>query len=136
MLVFLDGDPGAASTLPASVGLGWGSEGESMLGENFHRTLLFTVGLFFLTGLSVFAQKITGDISGTVTDASSAALSGAIVTATNRGNGEKASATTNENGFYRLVNLSPGQYRVSVTATGFKTSERDANPNRSERRAI
>ena len=126
MLVFLDGDPGAASTLPASVGLGWGSEGESMLGENFHRTLLFTVGLFFLTGLSVFAQKITGDISGTVTDASSAALSGAIVTATNRGNGEKASATTNENGFYRLVNLSPGQYRVSVTATGFKTSERDA----------
>ena len=42
------------------------------------------------------------------------------------GTNEKASATTNETGFYRIVNLSPGQYRVSVEAPGFKSMERQA----------
>lgn len=75
---------------------------------------------------SASAQKITGDISGTVTDASGAAVNGATVRAENVGTGEKASATTNDTGFYRLVNLSPGQYKMSVEASGFKTMERPA----------
>jgi hypothetical protein len=74
----------------------------------------------------LFAQKITGDISGTVTDPSGAAVSGAVVSAVNTGTNEKASATTNDTGFYRMVNLSPGQYRVSVGAPGFKSMERQA----------
>ena len=46
--------------------------------------------------------------------------------AVNAGTNEKASATTNDAGFYRMVNLSPGQYRVSVEAPGFKSMERQA----------
>src|SRR5437879_4606966 len=74
----------------------------------------------------LFAQKITGDISGTVTDPSGAAVRGANVTAENTGTGEKASTTTNDTGFYRLLNLRPGQYTLSVTSPGFSKSERKA----------
>jgi len=85
---------------------------------------------FLVLGLAVslpaFAQKITGDISGTVTDSSGAAVPKAVVTAINQGTGEKATATTNDTGFYRMVNLSPGQYRLTIEAPGFKNMERQA----------
>src|SRR6267143_4899915 len=85
---------------------------------------------FFMLGLFVsipaFTQKITGDISGTVTDPSGAAVPGAVVNALNLGTGEKATATTNDTGFYRMVNLSTGQYRLTVEAPGFKNMERQA----------
>jgi outer membrane receptor protein involved in Fe transport len=73
-----------------------------------------------------FAQKITGDISGTVTDPSGAAVASAVVNVQNLGTGEKATATTNEAGFYRIVNLPPGQYRMTIDVAGFKTMERPA----------
>jgi hypothetical protein len=81
----------------------------------------------FITSTPLLAQKITGDISGTVTDTSGAAVSGAVVRAENTGTGEKQSATTNDGGFFRIVNLNPGQYRLSVEAAGFKTMQRQAS---------
>ena len=93
--------------------------------------LLRGVSVLLLTGfiacIPLFAQKITGDISGTVTDASGAAVAGAVVRAENTGTGEKQSATTNDTGFFRIVNLNPGQYRMTVEATGFKTMQRQAS---------
>src|SRR5947209_9372570 len=83
----------------------------------------------FITSITVYAQKITGDISGTVTDASGAAVSGAVVRAQNTGTGENQTATTNDTGFFRIVNLNPGEYRLSVGASGFKTMERQATVN-------
>jgi len=79
-----------------------------------------------LTCIPAFGQKITGDISGTISDASGAAVAGATVTAENTGTAEKQSATTNETGFFRINNLNPGQYRLTVDATGFKTMSRQA----------
>ena len=81
----------------------------------------------FLTCTPLFAQKITGDISGTVTDASGAAVTGATVRAENVGTGEKQSATTSDAGFFRIPNLNPGQYRLTVEAAGFKTMSRQAS---------
>ncbi|PYX03656.1 MAG: hypothetical protein DMG85_19310, partial [Acidobacteria bacterium] len=89
-------------------------------------TLNMAVCLGLLASVPAFAQKITGDISGTVTDPSGAAVRAATVRAENTATGEKASATTSDTGFYRLVNLSPGQYKLAVEAQGFKTSERPA----------
>ena len=93
--------------------------------------LLRGVSVLLLTGviasIPVFAQKITGDISGTVTDASGAAVAGAVLRAENVGTGEKQSATTNETGFFRIVDLNPGQYRLTVEASGFKTMQRQAS---------
>jgi hypothetical protein len=80
-----------------------------------------------LSCIPLFAQKITGDISGTVSDASGAAVTGANVRAENVATGEKQSATSNETGFFRIPNLNPGQYRLTVEASGFKTMSRQAS---------
>jgi hypothetical protein len=92
--------------------------------------LLRKASVLLLTGLiasvPLFAQKITGDISGTVSDSTGAAVPHAVVNAVNLGTNERATATTNDTGFFRMVNLSPGQYRVTVEAAGFKSMERQA----------
>jgi hypothetical protein len=86
--------------------------------------LLFFLGV--LTSFPALAQKITGDISGTVQDSTGAVVKGANVTASNTGTGETRSATTSDAGFYRIVELPPGTYKVTATAQGFKTVTREA----------
>jgi hypothetical protein len=82
---------------------------------------------FFLLCLPAGAQKITGDISGTVQDSTGAVVKGDKITAVNTGTGETRAAETSDAGFYRIVELPPGKYKVSVTTKGFKTSERLAD---------
>lgn len=73
-----------------------------------------------------FAQKITGDVVGTISDPSGAVVSDATVTAENPETGFKVSAQTTPGGDYRLLNLTPGVYKLTATAKGFKTVVRDA----------
>src|SRR2546422_5553047 len=67
-----------------------------------------------LTSLPLFAQKITGDISGTVQDSTGAVVKDATITAKNIGTGETRSAKSSDAGFYRIVELPPGKYTVTV----------------------
>ena len=92
------------------------------------RRVVSAVVLFgcFLLTLPTFAQKITGDISGTVTDTSGAVVAGAKITATNKGTSETRSAMTSDAGFFRILELPPGTYTVTITAQGFKTTTREA----------
>jgi hypothetical protein len=57
----------------------------------------------------------TGNIEGTVVDVTGAAVPGISVTATNQ-TGRTASGTTNDEGFFRITNLEPGRYTVTVEA--------------------
>jgi hypothetical protein len=86
--------------------------------------------LGFLLSLSlltpVHAQKITGDISGNVTDSSGAVVPKAVVTVENLGTGISRSSSTSEGGEYRVNDLPIGTYKVSASASGFKTSQRNA----------
>lgn len=61
-----------------------------------------------------------GSITGTVTDPSGAVIAGANVTATNNATNEKNSQTTSNSGTFTLSPLVPGNYTLSVTASGFK----------------
>src|SRR5437016_5873241 len=79
-----------------------------------------------LTSLPLFAQKITGDISGTVQDTTGAVVKDATITAKNIGTGETRSAKSSDAGFYRIVELPPGKYTVTVSVKGFKTATRAA----------
>jgi len=72
------------------------------------------------TTFPLVAQKITGDISGTVLDSTGAAVKDAKVTAINVATGETRSAVTSDAGFYRILELPPGNYKVDVTVPGFK----------------
>ena len=92
------------------------------------RRVVSAVVLFgnFLLTLPAFAQKITGDISGTVTDTSGAVVRDAAVIAVNTATAETRSAMTSDAGFYRILELPPGTYKVTVKAQGFKTATREA----------
>lgn len=70
-----------------------------------------------------FAQTVTGDISGTVTDASGAVVVGAKVTATNLATNISVSAATNKDGIYSIRFLQIGTYKVEVVSRGFVTQD-------------
>jgi hypothetical protein len=66
---------------------------------------------------------VSGDIAGTITDSTGAAIPGAKVTAINTGTGQVKAATTSGEGNYRISLLQPGTYTVTVTAGGFQTTQ-------------
>ncbi|HKR22086.1 MAG TPA: carboxypeptidase-like regulatory domain-containing protein, partial [Pyrinomonadaceae bacterium] len=66
------------------------------------------------------AQSNAADLQGTVKDATGAVVTAATVTARNPGTNVTRNSTTNDEGFYRIVNLPPGTYEVTVEATNFK----------------
>jgi outer membrane receptor protein involved in Fe transport len=94
------------------------------------------LSLFVLCfAVSAFAQTLTtGSIEGTVVDVNGAAVPGVTVTVTSPNLISPQSATTNDNGSYRIQNLPPGRYMVSVAAAkGFaKFEEKDLEVNLSK----
>jgi outer membrane receptor protein involved in Fe transport len=73
-------------------------------------------------GRPVLAQKITGDISGNITDGTGAVVAGVSVTAVSVGTGATRNGVTSGEGNYRIPELSVGSYKVAASAPGFKTS--------------
>ncbi len=67
------------------------------------------------------AQAVTGNISGTVTDASGAEIVGAQVVVTNTGTGVALTTTSNEQGRYNAPDLVVGTYSVQASKSGFQT---------------
>jgi hypothetical protein len=88
-----------------------------------HRSLrqFFTLfSLFaFVLATSLFSQSNSGDVTGTVSDPSGAAVAGALVTALNEATGVKTTATANGEGTYRFTNLPIGSYTVTASAANF-----------------
>jgi len=72
-----------------------------------------------------FTQQITGSVTGTVTDASGAAVSGAQARLTNTGTGAVASATSDSDGNFQFLLLPVGTYSLQVTNPGFKSFVRE-----------
>src|ERR1043165_4458237 len=70
------------------------------------------------------AQSNAADLQGTVMDSAKAVVANATVTARNPATNFSRSATTNDEGFYRLINLPPGDYEVTVEAPNFKKAVR------------
>ncbi|MER3461336.1 MAG: hypothetical protein C4303_09785, partial [candidate division GAL15 bacterium] len=66
------------------------------------------------------AQAVYGNIVGTVTDPSGAAVPNAKVTITDTGRNVSFTATTNESGVFNQRFLIVGRYQVRVEAAGFR----------------
>jgi uncharacterized protein (DUF2141 family) len=81
---------------------------------------------FALFAGSAFAQtSTTGSIEGSVTDTTGAAVPGIAVKVTSPNLISAQTATTDDSGRYRILNLPPGKYAVSVEAEkGFAKFER------------
>jgi hypothetical protein len=85
--------------------------------------LRFLMLLIAITSLSVFGfgqGTSTGSIAGTITDPTSAVVSGATVTIKNNATGQEFSAVTTDNGTFNVPAVQSGTYTVTVTAPGFK----------------
>jgi len=84
------------------------------------------LSLFVVIGLIVFslpaaqAQKTTGTITGTVSDASGAVVPEAAVHLVQVGTGAARDAVTNNQGSFTFPELNAGTYRVAVSKSGFK----------------
>ena len=62
-------------------------------------------------------------ISGTVTDQSQAPVPSVAVTARNTETNSVTSGVTNDNGLYRLVDVIPGHYDLTLEKSGFKVAK-------------
>ena len=69
-----------------------------------------------------FGQVVKGSISGTVTDPQGAVVSGAQVKATNTATGAPLTTTTDGSGLFHFNLIPIGNYKVEVSAPGFKTA--------------
>jgi carboxypeptidase family protein len=82
----------------------------------FHFPAVIT--LLVAGALTVFGQ--TAQVTGRVSDPNGAVVSGAKVTITNVGAGINRETVSNDDGFFSVPLLQPGEYRVIVQRQGFK----------------
>jgi hypothetical protein len=67
----------------------------------------------------------TSRITGTVRDIDNSALPGATVEARNVGTGLISTAVTRSDGFYQIINLPTGLYRLTASLSGFRSGVRE-----------
>ena len=86
---------------------------------------LLTLVFAALAVQSVFAQS-AGSLSGVVSDPTGAVIPGATVKIVSVETGAERTATGNNEGFYTVQQLSPGTYKITITQSGFKSSQIEA----------
>ena len=87
---------------------------------------IFVSVLVLALSVVAFAQSTTtGSIGGVVTNPNKEVVPGAAVTVRNMGTNKEDTATTDDSGRFKVANLQPGNYAVTVNSTGFSpmTSE-------------
>jgi carboxypeptidase family protein/TonB-dependent receptor-like protein len=84
-----------------------------------------TLIVAFAFAAPAYAQKTTGDITGTVVDSTGAVLPGVSVTATCTDTNQSRNAVSDAQGGYRIPELPVCVYRVTAELQGFKTVARE-----------
>lgn len=82
--------------------------------------LLVVVALMVLAAPNTSAQETAGTLSGTVSDVSGARVPGATIKV--EGFNYVRTTTTNSDGFFRVLQVPPGIYKVVITANNFSTA--------------
>lgn len=83
------------------------------------RLSLSTIAVGLLSALSLFAQS--SSLSGTVTDASGAAVPDAVITLTNSETSAVRRGVSAANGDYSFLQMPPGTYKLEAQKPGFKS---------------
>jgi len=82
---------------------------------------------FFLAGQAM-AQQATAKILGTITDQQGLVVPNVKVTVTDTATNVASETTTDKTGFYQVLNLPIGTYKVIAKHEGFRTVERTTAP--------
>jgi hypothetical protein len=89
------------------------------------QTLGLSLALVLGLGVSGWAQSAGGNIYGTVTDESGAALGGVSATLKDPSTNATRTTTAGSQGEFRFLGMTPGTYKLTVSLTGFSTVSRD-----------
>ncbi len=90
------------------------------------RVQIYFILLFcFASSARMRAQGTSGVLSGTVTDATGAVISGASVTVLGPVSGFNQTTQTDASGQYRIGNLPFNRYHISVSGPGFQAGSQD-----------
>ncbi len=82
---------------------------------------IFAILVFcFAPAFDALAQGTSSRVTGTVTDASGAAVPGAVITLTNEGTTQSLTAQTSDSGTYSFDLIAVGTYTIAVEKAGFK----------------
>lgn len=104
-------------------------EGGKRMRAKIHKVVVVTfiaLAWLMLRNPKVYCQFTgSGVIQGAVTDPSGAAIPNARVAALNVTTGVNTIRTTTNTGFYVVSPLPPGQYKLTVSANGFRTVVRE-----------
>lgn len=92
---------------------------QSILGQ------LLVASLFALAAVTTHAQVDRATVNGIVKDANGAIVSGAKVTLTSTNIGLTRETTTNADGFFTLIYVPVGPYKLTVVQQGFATARID-----------
>jgi len=88
-----------------------------------HSTLqvLFAIAIVLGSAQLLFAQGGVGNaqLNGTITDQTGSAIMGASIRLQNTATDTAYTATSNDRGFYALVNVPPGTYELTAASRGF-----------------
>src|SRR5215813_4463364 len=82
--------------------------------------LLLVITLIATNAAFAQARADAADLRGYVRDQQNAVITTATVTARNPATNKSYTTTTNSDGFYQLLNLTPGEYDLTVEAPSFK----------------
>src|SRR5688500_6195970 len=82
------------------------------------RVALLAFGLTLYVRLS-YGEATTSQITGRITDPSGAVLAAAKVAVTNLETGIERRTVSNDDGYYTVPLLPPGNYRMDLEMTGF-----------------
>jgi hypothetical protein len=91
--------------------------------------------LLLLVPSFLFAQDFTGSISGLVTDPTGAAVPGVPVVVTDLRRNVPSRSITNDQGFYLVTQLPPGNYSVTVEKEGFRKFVLESMPLSTQQKA-
>src|SRR4051794_7634003 len=81
--------------------------------------------LLFLLTAAVKGQVASATLSGTISDPSSAVVSGTTITAVQTATGFARTAVSDARGTYVFHQLAPGEYRITAEKAGFNRFERE-----------
>jgi Carboxypeptidase regulatory-like domain/TonB-dependent Receptor Plug Domain len=95
----------------------------SKIPARLHLLLAFLlIGSFQMAWVAPAKAQVSGaTLSGLVTDEQGGPVANATISIKNAGTGVAREVTSNTDGIYSAPNLLPGEYEVTVTATGFQT---------------
>ncbi len=92
--------------------------------QTIKRIVFLTISILSLSMLGI-SQTESARISGTVSDANGAALSGATVSVKSLGTGREVKTVTSGDGSYSVLSLQPGRYQIEIGQANFKTTKQE-----------